>query len=379
MKAESYGQSAETEQMNAHLERILDLTETDTKIETIEDELMFAEGAVFYNIEESEKFGWKLRSLLEIYLQDRARLEKLLVSADELESNIRELSDEQLIDFIQFLFGITKNLNDQLKLAERSRFNRARKSEADRIKLSETRDEFINKVKGYFFVESFPRLEELKKYSFELFKKKVSENPEILGLLVKTLHAQQRVINEQLMDGILEIPSNWEYEKDDEGKEFLYHGTSYELIKQILKSDLFPKQGTTYDIGAGYGRFVLYKSLLTNEPVKAVEKQHERAKLLKNLAAKFKIDNLEVLEQDALGVNYSGGDTFYLYNPFGNNKEMEQAFVRQLLETTASKKVRVFWFGSFVSSGQVDPNKLKIIKDDHLEKCLVKVYESVAA
>ncbi len=92
--------------------------------------------------------------------------------------------------------------------------------------------------------------------------------------------------------------------------------TPYGAIKDLVKNLDLDNQSTLYDLGCGYGRFVLYSAIVTDAKCKGIEIMPDRAELAQQAQAKLELENAEFIEGNVLEQDYSDGDVFYMYLPF---------------------------------------------------------------
>ncbi|MBI3520123.1 MAG: class I SAM-dependent methyltransferase [Bacteroidetes bacterium] len=75
------------------------------------------------------------------------------------------------------------------------------------------------------------------------------------------------------------------------------------------------------DIGAGVGKFCISAARYSNSHFYGVEQRASIAKLGNQLAKQFQLQNVSILHDNILNVNFSDYDAFYLFNPFYENLE----------------------------------------------------------
>ncbi len=91
---------------------------------------------------------------------------------------------------------------------------------------------------------------------------------------------------------------------------------------------LAPRAGmTVLDIGAGAGKFCLAAALaVPTATFVGVEWRGHLVQLASRLAARLGVDNARFIHADALALDWSGYDAFYLFNPFAEQL-LESAFI----------------------------------------------------
>jgi len=80
------------------------------------------------------------------------------------------------------------------------------------------------------------------------------------------------------------------------------------------------------DIGAGVGKFCITGATHFDAHFYGVEHRESLAKTGNRIAQHFKLNNVTILHDNILNINFSDYDAFYLFNPFYENLE----FVKRL-------------------------------------------------
>lgn len=91
-----------------------------------------------------------------------------------------------------------------------------------------------------------------------------------------------------------------------------------------------------YDLGSGYGRYILYGAVnFPKATFKGVELVKERVQLVKSISDRLGLRNTRLIAEDVLNINLDDGSYFFLFNPFPNHI-MDQVLKR--LESLGRKK-----------------------------------------
>lgn len=184
---------------------------------------------------------------------------------------------------------------------------------------------------------------------YQPFREALAQEPQYLGDMFCAIDTSTGKMDEQFMDCVLGIPrfgvSGRQFPDEEDftpsqrefSGEFVYEGTPYRVIKDILHYLKPTKDDVVYDIGAGYGRFCLYGALTTPATFKGIEiagERHEKAQKIKD---KFQIRNLEFLNLGATEAEMSDGTMFYMFNPFYPSGFRAQATVEASLYRVSKK------------------------------------------
>jgi SAM-dependent methyltransferase len=111
--------------------------------------------------------------------------------------------------------------------------------------------------------------------------------------------------------------------------------TSYSAARDIGRALRLSESDTFYDLGAGYGRLVLYTAITSPATCKGIEMVGERVQLVQAAIDKLALHNAEFIESKVQDVDYSDGDIFYMYSPF-SGQTFDKVFDQ--LEAIAAEK-----------------------------------------
>lgn len=179
----------------------------------------------------------------------------------------------------------------------------------------------------------------------------LSQNPQNLRDMFQAVNKAKGKADTCFLDALLGIPPIRKQEFLDtrvrqhsglETWDYIYEGTSYSVIKKILKTVKPTENDTVIDIGSGYGRFCLYGALTTNASYIGIETIPDRAKRAQNSKNELNIPNVSFINTDAKDYNLSDGTIFFMFNSFWPEGLNNQAVVeKQLTELARQKPITV--------------------------------------
>lgn len=161
-------------------------------------------------------------------------------------------------------------------------------------------------------------------------------------------------VSDQFLDMLLDLEEIRHSEKKIDTKklkdsfgfeQYIYEATPYAYIRDFLNF-LKPKEGdTVYDLGAGYGRIVIYSALVSKAKFKGIEIVKERVDKANETIKKLKISNAEMLFGNAASFDLSDGNIFFLFNPF--YPETLKRVSDQIRDIAKNKEITIVtWGGS---------------------------------
>jgi predicted RNA methylase len=95
-----------------------------------------------------------------------------------------------------------------------------------------------------------------------------------------------------------------------------YHGLGYADIRWIIHALALTDRDVVYDLGAGYGRFVIYGALVSPAKFKGIEIVRERAAHIGSAQGRLRLRNACVVAENAAAADFTDGTKFYLFSPF---------------------------------------------------------------
>ena len=148
--------------------------------------------------------------------------------------------------------------------------------------------------------------------------------------------------------------------------------TSYNAIRQVYQNLQLNEGDFVYDLGSGYGRFLLYGAcLFPAVTFTGVELVTERVLETERLARNAGLLNVRVINDHVLNVDLSNGSIFYLHNPFPH---LMRKVLDQLRYSACCKKITI------VTNGRTTRDVARIpwlIWIKSLDSDLLALYESV--
>jgi hypothetical protein len=99
-------------------------------------------------------------------------------------------------------------------------------------------------------------------------------------------------------------------------EQFEGDGLSYREIRRILIALQPCCNDVVYDLGAGYGRFLIYGATIFQATFKGVEIVAERARVADQARRLLQLTNLEIVTSNVVDAEIWDGSKFYLFSPF---------------------------------------------------------------
>lgn len=182
-------------------------------------------------------------------------------------------------------------------------------------------------------------------------RESLRKNPKDVREMLKVIDRTEGMMDSNLIDSILGIPTfentnGREYLSLNDkispdiflDNQFIYEGTSYHNIRQILHHLKPGIEDVVYDLGSGYGRFCLYGALTTDAIFKGVEAVKKRYEVTQQIKNGLDISNVEFIPRNILSADLSKGNIFYMANPFYPTGARTQKEVERILSVVAMKK-----------------------------------------
>lgn len=111
--------------------------------------------------------------------------------------------------------------------------------------------------------------------------------------------------------------------------------TPYGVIKKVIRELDLGADDVLYDLGAGYGRMVLYAAITTPAICRGIEIMEERVEVSRAAKGRLQLDNAELIAGDVLEQDFSDGNIFYLFCPFPDSVLVK---VKEALQQLANIK-----------------------------------------
>jgi SAM-dependent methyltransferase len=100
------------------------------------------------------------------------------------------------------------------------------------------------------------------------------------------------------------------------GEQVVYTGAPYVLIRAFLRWAQPRESDVVYDLGAGYGRVLLYGAVVTDARYRGIEIVRRRAEAARRCAVALGLSRVEVRHGNVRSTDFSDGTIFFLFNPF---------------------------------------------------------------
>ncbi|HOX40563.1 MAG TPA: methyltransferase domain-containing protein [bacterium] len=128
-------------------------------------------------------------------------------------------------------------------------------------------------------------------------------------------------------------------------EQFIYEATPYDSIRQFIEVMDPKSHDIVYDLGAGYGRVVLFGALLSPAIFVGIEIVPERVRLAERIRRHLEIENAYFKVGNVLSHDFSDGTIFFLFNPFV--QETLEAVGERLRKIAKRKQIKIAtWGGS---------------------------------
>lgn len=118
-------------------------------------------------------------------------------------------------------------------------------------------------------------------------------------------------------------------------EQFTHEATPYSYIDDFIDFLKPSKKDIVYDLGSGYGRFIIYCALQTKAKYKGIEIIPERFLSAQETLKKLKLKNACFYRANVCDFDFSDGNIFFLFNPFSIET---LAFVGEKLKKIAKNK-----------------------------------------
>jgi SAM-dependent methyltransferase len=192
------------------------------------------------------------------------------------------------------------------------------------------------------------------------FENKISpENIEKINKIKSVFNDTERISYGQELELRSYFGMQGEREKIEDSKkveqnnngEKLYSNISYDMfcldfehIRHIGQKLNLQKEDTFYDLGSGYGQVPNFLAINSEAQFKGVELMRDRLAQAKLTARKFDLKNVSFIEGNVTDIDFSDGNTFYLFNPFSS--ETLENVAGKLQEIAKTKKIKIISAGN---------------------------------
>lgn len=101
------------------------------------------------------------------------------------------------------------------------------------------------------------------------------------------------------------------------GDELLFYDpTPYAMIRSLFRGLKLGKPNVFYDLGAGYGRVLMYGGLTSQATFRGIEVVPQRVAEADRVRERLNLRNVELVRGNARDTDLEDGDLFFFYNPF---------------------------------------------------------------
>lgn len=127
--------------------------------------------------------------------------------------------------------------------------------------------------------------------------------------------------------------------------EMVHHqATPARVILDLVDRVEFAPEDVFYDIGSGLGQVAILVNLLSNVRVKGIEFEPAYCDHARQQAQAFALDNVEFINVDARGADYSDGTIFFMFTPFRGS--ILRTVLDRLRDAARGRTVRLCTYGS---------------------------------
>lgn len=193
----------------------------------------------------------------------------------------------------------------------------------------------------------------LEQEQYKPLREELAQNPGMLRHMLDAIDASLFPPDDCFVDALLGIPYIDGGIEDAYGTQYInrynsperakYQGSSFSVIRDILRKVRPGSKDIVYDLGCGYGRVILYGALTTEAKYKGIELVSRRVEKARSIIDDFQIGNAQIIRGNVLSRDLSDGTIFYLFNPFS---EFTTGEVIEKLRTIARSKlitIASFW------------------------------------
>lgn len=132
------------------------------------------------------------------------------------------------------------------------------------------------------------------------------------------------VLVDNMLDALLGIDAEHEehnvqcsaLEKTYGHEQYCYQDTLYDVIRYAIQQLHLQDTDVFYDLGAGYGRVLMYAALTTEAWCKGIEIVPHRAAAARATREYLALENVEIIQGNVMHQPLHDGTAFFLFNPF---------------------------------------------------------------
>jgi SAM-dependent methyltransferase len=142
---------------------------------------------------------------------------------------------------------------------------------------------------------------------------------------------------EKIADNITDLKNRFGYEQ------FFFEATPYIYIRHIIHMTEPKLNDVIYDLGSGYGRLIIYGSVVSDALFKGIEIVPNRVDVAEKVRSLLKLENSVFIEGNAKEKDFSDGDIFFLFNPF--TASTLECIGKKMANIAKAKKVIISTWG----------------------------------
>ena len=150
-------------------------------------------------------------------------------------------------------------------------------------------------------------------------------------------------------------------------EQFAGDGLSYRDIRGVLRALQPRANDVIYDLGAGYGRFLIYGATIFESTFKGIEIVADRTKIADRARRRLQLNNLEIITSNVVDTDIGDGSKFYLFSPF-----FTKTLLAVIEKLRACANHRVITIAALYHSASILANEkwLREVKRNHSEEVL---------
>jgi hypothetical protein len=146
-----------------------------------------------------------------------------------------------------------------------------------------------------------------------------------------------------LINGLAPFQAMPEPIRDLEPEMVYYQKTPARIIFELVEKSHFRKGDVFFDLGSGLGQVAMLVNLLAGITVKGIEFEPAFCDYARDCAAALNLSNVTFINIDARKADYSEGNIFFMYTPFGG--EILREVLVLLRKESLGRKIKIITYG----------------------------------
>lgn len=126
-------------------------------------------------------------------------------------------------------------------------------------------------------------------------------------------------------------------------EQYTYEATPYSYIVDFLNKFAPLKSDIVYDLGSGYGRFIIFCAMNSDAMFRGIEICEIRNQKARELAHRIGLRNVDFITGNVLDADIEDGNIFFLFNPFAP-RTMEE-IGKKLRKIATAKQIKIATWG----------------------------------